>query len=64
PDNIKEVLIEGTGKLAGFLNLASKYEMGEWEECFELAEKIKVNEIKLPEHFMDAVGWANAYSSV
>ena len=63
-ESIKKALVEGEGELAGFVNLVSCYETGNWTGVSEMAAKIRVSEKKIPKCYMDAVGWAESFSEV
>lgn len=63
-ESIKKALVEGEGELAGFVDLVSCYETGNWTGVSEMAAKIRVSEKKIPECYMDAVGWAESFSEV
>jgi len=62
-EDIKGALIKGAGGLANYINIVSCYEKGDWEGVSEMASKIGVNEEKVAEYYMDAVGWADSYQT-
>ncbi len=61
---IKIALIDGEGELSDYIKLVSCYETGDWECCSLLTGKIGIAEEKLPQYYMDAIGWADALSSL
>ncbi len=62
-EGIKKALIDDEGELAAFINMASFYETGNWAEMHKMAEKIGIDEERIPELYMDAVGWADSMTS-
>ena len=62
--DIKSALTERKGSLADYLTLVSCYDTGNWGEASELVTKMGVDEKKLPEYYMDAVGWADSYMTI
>lgn len=60
-EGVKAVLVARQGCLAGYLNLVTAYETGDWKMCRELSRAIAVSEEDLPTSYADAVGWAEAY---
>ena len=46
--------------MADFLNLTFSYETGDWEGFNEMVGKIGIEDNKVPELYMDAVGWADS----
>lgn len=56
---IKQALVDKTGKLATFLQLAMAYERGEWEQESELKSSLALPEALLPTIYADAINWAN-----
>jgi len=63
-EKIKIALIDGEGALSDYIKLVSCYETGDWECCSLLTGKIGIAEEKLPQYYMDAIGWADALSSL
>ncbi|MCP4577535.1 MAG: HDOD domain-containing protein [Deltaproteobacteria bacterium] len=59
-EGIKDALVNGEGQLADFLSLTSFYETGDWKGIREMAEKVGLEDEKIPELYMDAVGWADS----
>jgi EAL and modified HD-GYP domain-containing signal transduction protein len=60
-EDIKSALVEGEGEMADYLNLISCYEMGDWGGVNEMVARVGVEEEKIPEFYMDALGWADSY---
>lgn len=59
-ERIKRALVDGTSELAGYINLAICYEKGDWAGVGNMASKIGIEEKKLSELYLDAVGWADS----
>jgi EAL and modified HD-GYP domain-containing signal transduction protein len=59
-ERIKRALVEGTGELADYIDLAASYEKADWAGVTAAASKIGVAEKELSEFYMDAVGWADS----
>jgi len=57
--NIKAALINGEGVLGDCLKLAKYYEKGEWNYVSKTAGTLGTDEKKLPDHYMEAVCWAD-----
>lgn len=56
---IKEALTENQGRLADFLNLATAYERGNWQQESEYEKCMTFGCSKVPELYADAVNWAD-----
>lgn len=63
-EKIKNALVKGNGNFAEYLKLVSAYESGDWEKVFEMAVQLGIEEDKMPELYLDAVGWADSYSEM
>jgi c-di-GMP-related signal transduction protein len=63
-DPIKKALVSGSGPIAGFINLASSYEKGDWAEVAATAAALGISESELPRCFMEALAWSNALSGI
>ena len=63
-EDIKFALIKGEGDIADFLQLVSSYETGDWKRCSLLMNKIGIAEDKLPQYYIEAIGWADAFSKL
>ncbi|MBI9085521.1 MAG: HDOD domain-containing protein [Desulfobacterales bacterium] len=63
-DRLKNALVSGTGALAGFLDLVTAYESGDWKNCTRLIESVGCDPVAVPDHYMEAVEWADAYSKL
>lgn len=61
---IKRALIGGEGLLAEYLKLSSAYERADWENTALLASSLGLKKEGLPKCFMEALTWANSFSSV
>ncbi|MDY7032284.1 MAG: HDOD domain-containing protein [Thermodesulfobacteriota bacterium] len=63
-ENIKKALVYDEGELKDYLRLAVCYEMGDWNGVSDMAKVLGFNEEKLPDHFMEALTWADAMTSL
>jgi len=63
-DSIKGALVNNEGHLADYLGLASFYENGDWEGVHKIAESVGIKDEKIPELYMDAVGWADSIAGI
>lgn len=63
-DEIKKALLEKKGKLYHYLELTIAYQMTEWDNVSKIAKAIGMDELKLPEYFAEAVGWADGLTSI
>jgi len=63
-EDIKSALTERKGALSDYLTLVSCYETGNWAEASELVAEMGVDDKKLPEYYMNAVGWADSYMTI
>ncbi len=59
-DSIKNALISGTGEMADFLTLVQSYETGDWTNLSIAANKIKMDNDKIPSLYWDSVLWADS----
>ncbi len=57
---LRMALVSGTGPLGAYLRLARAYQSAEWDEVAELARRLKLDETRLPGHYREAIGWADA----
>lgn len=57
---IKAALLEQDNRLSEFLRLTKEYEMGNWEEVFSGASSLGLETSRLPEIYLDALGFADA----
>jgi EAL and modified HD-GYP domain-containing signal transduction protein len=62
-EKIKAALLKREGEFADYLRLAVCYEMGEWDMASKIASSLGIMEEKLPACYLDAVGWADAFST-
>ena len=62
-ETIKKALVHDEGELSDYLALAVCYEKGEWDNVSDLTRKISIDEERLPEHFIEALTWADALAS-
>ncbi|MEX1222141.1 MAG: HDOD domain-containing protein [Idiomarina sp.] len=60
--DIYDALIDKRGVLAYLLALAVSYENANWARTAQIAKKLKISEAELPDLYLDATSWANAYS--
>jgi c-di-GMP-related signal transduction protein len=63
-DAIKNTLVKGEGQLSVFLNLVKAYEAGDWESLADSVSKTGASEEKMPEYYLDAVGWADSMATI
>ncbi len=63
-ENIKNALVSGEGVLGNFLKLAQCYESGDWKGFSENVKSLGIEEEKVPECYMEALGWANSLDSL
>jgi len=61
-DDIYSALIERRGLLAYVLALAVSFENADWQRAAQLSQKLKISEAELPDLYLDASVWANAYT--
>ena len=61
---IKKALINHEGPLTPFLDLVKSYETGEWESFSEAVSKVGIAEEKVPEYYLDAIGWADSVAGL
>ncbi len=59
---IKESLTSHKGELAIFLRAIEEYESGEWENFESIIRTLGVDPAKIPEFYLDALGWADSIS--
>ncbi|SPD76441.1 putative EAL and modified HD-GYP domain-containing signal transduction protein [uncultured Desulfobacterium sp.] len=62
-ENIKSALLGKDGKLSDFINLARSYESGDWEGMQQKAKNVGIEDEKIPELYLDAVGWADTLAN-
>lgn len=58
--NLITALVEKKGLLAAFLIMVVAYEQGRWPIVKTLAEKLKVDEDKVPALYLEACQWSNS----
>jgi c-di-GMP-related signal transduction protein len=63
-ENIKTALVNGDGELINYLNLAKYYERGDWEGFVEFKKGFKIKDDKLPDCYLEAISWADAFTSL
>ncbi|MBW2609812.1 MAG: HDOD domain-containing protein [Deltaproteobacteria bacterium] len=63
-EGLKSALIHGEGGLNDYLNLAIRYEKGDWKEVSELEVLMGLNEGDLPDCFMEAISWADTFTAL
>jgi EAL and modified HD-GYP domain-containing signal transduction protein len=61
---IKIALINGEGNLKHYLDIVKCYERGDWEGFSQLTKKVQIKGEKFPEHFLEAISWADALTSL
>ncbi|RLB16468.1 MAG: hypothetical protein DRG82_09010 [Deltaproteobacteria bacterium] len=63
-DPIKMALIKHEGPLAHFLDLVKSYETANWESFSKAVSKVGIAEEKVPEYYLDAIGWADSVAGI
>jgi c-di-GMP-related signal transduction protein len=58
--HIKSALIQGTGELSDYMKLICSYEWAEWANVSRYAEKLCIDENKLPALHLEALTWGQA----
>jgi len=61
---IKRALINHDGHLSHFLAVVKSYEMGDWTAFAESVAKVGIGEEKIPEYYLDAIGWADSVAGL
>jgi len=56
--DIKEALLQRTGKYRAVLDVAIAQERGEWDKLTMLASSLKMEEERIPDLYVSAVEWA------
>lgn len=59
-EGIKKTLMREKTPLSDYLDLASSYQAGSWEKVHELSENLKLQSEKLPQIYLEALGFADA----
>jgi len=57
---LRQALLAGCGPLAPYLALARGYHEGRWDRVARLVRRLKLDVGRLPAHYREAVGWADA----
>ncbi len=57
---LTEALLRDRGPLAPYLSLARSYHAGRWDRVSRLLRRLKLDEERLPAHYREAIGWADA----
>ena len=60
---IKRALVEGKGRMAGYVALVQAYETGQWANVARLAEALRVDSVVLPALYLQACQWSDAAAS-
>jgi c-di-GMP-related signal transduction protein len=63
-ERMKDALVGGTGELAGYLGLVAAYASGNWDACTQFIKTVGCDSEMLPDLYLEAVGWAEAYSNL
>lgn len=63
-DQIKKALVSREGLLGNFLRLLDSYEKGDWEGFAKAVNETKLDEEKVPECYMEALGWADSLTQI
>jgi len=59
-ERIKDALVKGEGELADYVNIISFYEVADWAGVSRMVAKTGIEEEKIPEYYLEAVGWADS----
>jgi EAL and modified HD-GYP domain-containing signal transduction protein len=59
-EELIRVLVDRRGPLAPYLALACGYHAGCWDQVTPLVRRLKLDERRLPGHYREAIGWADA----
>jgi EAL and modified HD-GYP domain-containing signal transduction protein len=62
--NVARALIEGDGPLADILQLIGAYETGDWDHFAQVKNKLAIDDSKIPDFYIEAIGWADNYASI
>lgn len=57
---LRQALLAGRGPLAPYLALARAYHEGRWSRVTRLVRRLKLDVVRMPTHYREAVGWADA----
>ncbi|MDY6822197.1 MAG: HDOD domain-containing protein [Thermodesulfobacteriota bacterium] len=60
-EDIKAALVERSGILGAYLNITLGCETGEWSACLPADPHLKIDESKIPEDYLNALQFADAY---
>jgi EAL and modified HD-GYP domain-containing signal transduction protein len=60
-DSVREALVAGNGPGADLLQAVCRYEAGQWGACLDVCERNGVEAGQLPEHYRQALSWAEAF---
>lgn len=63
-ESIKNALIEGKGPLKEYLDIVRSYESGDWEGMIAANSRLNIDEEQLPDHYMEALEWADRLSKL
>ena len=63
-EGIKMALVSDAGELREYLNLAILYEAGDWAGVSKAANSLCLDEVLLPKHYMESIGWADSLSNI
>ncbi len=61
---IREALVDGTGKMVNYLMLAEHYEKGNWDKVTEATTALGKDENALPDIFIQACKWSHNFASI
>jgi len=61
--NVEQALIDGEGPLADILQLIGAYETGDWDLFARVKEKLAIDDSKIPDCYLEAIGWADNCAS-
>lgn len=59
-EKIKHALVNGKGRLAGYIELARSYETARWDRVSRLSKALNLDGQRLSNAYLDACHWSNA----
>jgi EAL and modified HD-GYP domain-containing signal transduction protein len=62
--NVVRALTRGEGPLADLLQMVQFYEAGDWDHFSRTNQKLPINTDRFPEFYLEAIGWADNYTSL
>ena len=62
--NVVRALTDGDGPLADVLALIDAYETGDWDLFARVTAKLGIDDSKMPDFYLEAIGWADTYAAL